>query len=169
VKRTASFSRNRRFRYTLGRAWADGPVLTWVLLNPSTADAYDDDPTIRRCIEFSRSWGFGGLCVVNLFALRSPVPAALTHADDLQGPGGEQHLRAALREADAVVAAWGNVHPRLASRVDAVASLLPAGTWCLGLTTRGAPRHPLYVRGQTQPEPFRDALSVFRAPLTMAT
>ena len=168
MNRSASFSRDRRYRYELGRRWDLGPAVTWVMLNPSTADATVDDPTIRRCIDFSRNWGFGGLRVVNLFALRTPEPSALLHVDDLLGPGGDRRLRAALREADEVVVAWGNVHPRLRARVEAIASLLPAGVSCLGLTARGEPRHPLYVRGDTRPVPFGEALSVFRATRTMA-
>ncbi|MCB9492102.1 MAG: DUF1643 domain-containing protein [Dehalococcoidia bacterium] len=172
MKRSASFSRDRRYRYELGRRWGLGPAVTWVMLNPSTADATVDDPTIRRCIDFSRSWGFGALRVVNLFALRTPEPSALLHVDDLLGPGGDRRLRevlrAVLRAADEVVVAWGNVHPRLGARVEAIASLLPAETSCLGLTARGEPRHPLYVRGDTRRVPFGEALSVFRATRTMA-
>lgn len=147
-------------------------MLTWVMLNPSMADHRRDDPTIRRCIRFSQAWGFGGLRVVNLFALRSPEPRTLLEADDLLGPRGERALRAALRLAeeggDAVIAAWGNVHPRLAARAEVVRPLLPEGTWCLGVTGRGEPRHPLYVRGDAEPSELAATLSVFRAAPTMA-
>ncbi|TMF61888.1 MAG: DUF1643 domain-containing protein, partial [Chloroflexi bacterium] len=69
--RGATFSADRRYRYRLWRRW-DGarPVVAFVMLNPSTADARRDDPTIRRCIGFAKSWGFGGVEVVNLFAYR---------------------------------------------------------------------------------------------------
>jgi len=134
------------------------------MLNPSTADARDDDPTLRRCIAFSRAWGFGGLRVVNVVAYRASDPRVLLEASDLTGPRGARVLRRALREADAVVAAWGNVHPRLAAHAEAVRARLPEGTWCLGLTARGEPRHPLYVAGGTNPV----TLSVFRGAPTMA-
>ena len=168
MKRSASFSRDRRYRYELRRCWGDGQTLTWLMLNPSTADSGVEDPTIRRCIDFSRNWGFGSLCVVNLFALRTPEPSVLLGASDRLGPGGDRRLRAALREADEVIVAWGNVHPRLVRRAQAIASLLPSRAWCLGLTARGEPKHPLYVAGDTEPVAFAEALSVFRATRTMA-
>lgn len=177
MERTASFSRDRRYRYALGRRWGEGPTLTWVMLNPSMADHRRDDPTIRRCIRFSEVWGFDALRVVNLFALCSPEPQALLVADNLFGPRGERALREALRpstggsEASAVIAAWGNVHPRLAARAERVRALLPEGTWCLGITGRGEPRHPLYLRGDARPAELAAlaaTLSVFRAAPTMA-
>jgi len=171
MERTASFSRDRRYRYALGRRWGEGPTLTWVMLNPSMGDHRRDDPTIRRCIAFSQAWKFGGLRVVNLFALCSPEPRALLDADDLLGPRGERALREALGTSEGdrrVIAAWGNVHPRLAARAERVRALLPAGTWCLGVTGRGEPRHPLYVRGDAQPSELAATLSVFRAAPTMA-
>ena len=164
MERTASFSRDRSYRYDLGRRWGEGPTLTWVMLNPSMADERQDDPTIRRCISFSLAWGFGALRVVNLFALRTPDPRALLEASDALGPRGERALRAALRDADAVVAAWGNVHPPLAERASEVRRVLPTEAWCLGVTRRGEPRHPLYVAGGTEPV----TLSVFGAAPTMA-
>ena len=164
IERAASFSRDRRYRYDLRRRWDEGPALTWVMLNPSMADERRDDPTIRRCIAFSRAWGFGALRVVNLFALRTPTPCALLEAADVLGPGGERALRSALRSADAVVVAWGNVHPRLSGRAEEVRRLLPAEAMCLGVTGRGEPRHPLYVAGGTEPA----TLSVFGAAPTMA-
>ena len=164
VERSASFSRDRRYRYDLGRRWGEGATLTWVMLNPSLADERRDDPTIRRCTSFSQAWGFGALRVVNLFALRTPDPRALLGAGDALGPGGARSLRGALRDADAVVAAWGNVHPRLSGRAEEVCRLLPAEAMCLGVTGRGEPRHPLYVAGGTTPS----TLSVFIAAPTMA-
>lgn len=172
MERTASFSRDRRYRYALGRRWGDGPTLTWVMLNPSMADHRRDDPTIRRCIRFSQAWGFGGLRVVNLFALRSPRPGALLEAAGLLGSRGARALREALRspdhDGDAVIAAWGNVPLQLAPRADAVRAILPAGTWCLGVTMRGEPRHPLYVRADAEPSELAATLSVFRGAPTMA-
>ncbi len=164
MERTASYSRDRRYRYALGRRWGEGRTLTWVMLNPSMADERRDDPTIRRCISFSQEWGFSALQVVNLFALRTPHPRALLEAGDALGPRGEHTLRTAIRDAEVVVAAWGNVHPRLAGRAEAVRRLLPPDAWCLGVTGRGEPRHPLYVPGGTMPA----TLSVFGAAPTMA-
>lgn len=171
IERTASYSRDRRYRYALGRRWGVGPVLTWVMLNPSTADHRRDDPTIRRCTGFARAWGFGGLRVVNLFALRTPDPRLLVAAEDPVGPGADRVLRRALRSSDAVIAAWGNPPPPLRRRADEVRRWLPGGAWCLGLTARGEPRHPLYAAAGLEPRllaPEGATLSVFGGPPTMA-
>ncbi len=144
------------YRYRLWREWdASRPRVAFVLLNPSTADAAADDPTLRRCLGFARAWGFGALEVVNLFALRSPSPAALRAAADPIGPENDRHLAEVVASADAVVAGWGN-HGALLGRADAVrrAALLPEDTLCLGVTAQGQPRHPLYVRAATAPVPF---------------
>jgi hypothetical protein len=152
----ASFSRDGLYRYRLHRRWSDGPRVAWVMLNPSTADAAQDDPTIRRCIDFSQRWGFGSLTVVNLFAWRSPVPEALLRVEDPVGPRTPAVLGEVIRGADAVVAAWGNLHPALVTRTAPSRASLPPSALCLGLTARGEPRHPLYVPGDTSPRLLRE-------------
>src|SRR6187200_2293770 len=83
VDRSASFSSDRRYRYRLDRWWSDGaPPVVWVMLNPSAADATVDDPTIRRVVALSRSWGFGGCTVVNLFGWRAAHPRDLASVAD---------------------------------------------------------------------------------------
>lgn len=147
VTGSASFSRDGRYRYSLVRRWGDGPRVAWVMLNPSTADAAHDDPTLRRVTAISRRAGFGALEVVNLCALRSAHPVDLARAEDPIGPRADATLRRALARADAVVAAWG-VPPRgLVERAGAVRRMLGDDVRCLGLTGGGHPRHPLYVRG----------------------
>ncbi len=147
---TASFSRDRRYRYSLTRRWANGPSVAWVMLNPSTADAQHDDPTIRRCIDFSARWGFGALEVVNLSALRTPHPAVLRAAPEPIGPRNDRALQRALGRCDAVVAAWGN-HGMIRGRSEQVHGRLPQGALALGLTRAGEPRHPLYVASACEP------------------
>ena len=150
LRGAASFSRDGHYRYSLTRRWAPGPRITWVLLNPSTADARQDDPTIRRCIDFSRRWGFGALEVVNLFALRTPHPAVLRSAADPVGPGNDRALRRAIERSEAVVAAWGN-HGAFVDRANEVRAVLPGDALALGLTGRGEPAHPLYLPGDREP------------------
>lgn len=152
--RTASFSRDRRYRYRLDRRWADGPRVTWIMLNPSTADAQTDDPTIRRCIDFSRRWDFGEMTVVNLYSWRATRPDALSDAQDPVGPRTNRVLRKAIAGADALIVAWGNVPTEFHHRADEVRETLPAGVSCLGLTTLGHPRHPLYVPASVSPQRF---------------
>jgi hypothetical protein len=138
------------YRYALTRHWGAEPSLRFVMLNPSTADAALDDPTIRRCIGFARREGFGGLVVLNLYAYRATDPKALLTCADPVGPGNDDMLRAHMRSsvgvARPVVAAWGT-NARV-DRVKQVLDLCPEVDWrCLGTTKDGHPRHPLYVRG----------------------
>lgn len=135
-------------------------TINWIMLNPSTADATQDDPTIRRCIAFSRSWHFEWMIVTNLWALRATNPDELTKAEDPVGPRNMQHLYMAMEESEFIVAAWGAIvetvmragKPRIH-----VETLLPKSKvlWCLGRTKAGHPRHPLYVSGDTKPELFK--------------
>lgn len=136
------------YRYRLSRSWAAGPRMLFVMLNPSTADASIDDPTIRRCIGFAKRQGCGFLQVVNLFAYRATDPDALLNCPvDPVGPENYRHIKAATEEATYVVAAWGahkSATPAAVSILPPRASLIAL---CLGRTKSGAPRHPLYVRG----------------------
>jgi hypothetical protein len=156
---SALFSQNRTHRYLLTRVWdADKPATTWIMLNPSTADAFVLDPTVRRCIGFARRWGFGAVRVANLFALRSTDPSALyTHPE----PIGEHNDRAILDacegERTCVIAAWGVHGRRCGNRALTVVALLHEvgrTIHCLGTTKDGDPRHPLYVRGDTRLERY---------------
>jgi len=153
--RSAGLSECGRYRYWLRRSWrqgGNGKTLCWVMLNPSTADGLEDDPTIRRCMAFTRGWGYSVLTVRNLFALRAIDPAELRHADDPIGPDGDAELLAA-RAADLVIVAWGASVPFCRDR-RALELLAGVPLYCLGPTKAGQPRHPLYVRGNVQPIPF---------------
>lgn len=140
------------YRYALARTWrvGAGRQVCWVMLNPSTADAEQDDPTIRRCIGFSKAWGFGSLIVVNLFALRSTDPKALHAHVDPVGPDNDAHIAVAAATSDRIVCAWG-AGGVLANRglrvLDVLAPLQPAH---LGLTKGNQPRHPLYARADAR-------------------
>jgi hypothetical protein len=151
---SAQVSDDGLYRYCLRRDWSDSaPPLVFVMLNPSTADATSDDPTIRRCVGFARRDGFGGIYVVNLFAWRATKPSDLQDCADRVGGGGNaQALHRALLMAKAnskVVCAWGahllSVAP--AAEFRRQASGLGVPLYCLGQTSYGAPRHPLYVPG----------------------
>lgn len=145
--RTAQISEDGRYRYMLGRSWGAGHRARFIMLNPSTADASQDDPTIRRCIGFARRWGLGGITVVNLYAYRATNPRELGDVEDPVGPENDRWIRWAVAGPGPVVAAWG-VH---GSPVRAGQVLRIAGdVECLGVTKAGAPRHPLYVRGDTE-------------------
>jgi hypothetical protein len=145
------------YRYSLWREWdANGPRVAFVLLNPSTADAQRDDPTVRRCIGLARVWGCGSLEVVNLFAYRATNPRVLREVADPVGPENDRYLLAAAHRAQKIVPAWG-ARGGLHGRDRVVLALLGGGgeLVCLGTTRCGRPRHPLYVSSATVPIPYR--------------
>ncbi len=154
---TAIFSEDRRYRYLLRRQVGESQKrVLFIMLNPSKADETRNDATIRRCIGFAQDWGFGILEVVNLFALMSTYPKALLKADDPVGSDNDAAVRAALESADTVVLAWGNHgldHEKRAAAVTAMACGV-ARPCCLGLTVKGAPRHPLRLPRTATLEPF---------------
>lgn len=154
MKKTATISECGTYRYRLGRVWDEClPTVVFVMLNPSTADADLDDPTIRRCCGFAKAWGYGGIEVVNLFGLRATNPDELRRHPDPIGHLGTPAIGDAVIGAPLVVAAWGT-HGALYGRGAKVRRLI--GEWGgtlhhLGLTKDGHPRHPLYLRGDTEP------------------
>jgi len=140
------------YRYSLWREWnANALKVVFIMLNPSRADATTDDPTLRRCISFAQSWGYGSLEVVNLFAYRASNPAILNQVTDPVGPENDRYLEKAVEGSDKIIVAWGNRGIlRNRSRV-VIHSLTGFGTlYCLGTTQLGYPRHPLYVKGNTK-------------------
>lgn len=163
MRRSAVISACGTYRYLLQRAWAnEGRALPFIMLNPSTADAELDDPTIRRCMGFARDNGFGGIAVVNLFAFRSTSPAGLKLADDPVGPENDRYLSSLFltaREAGApIIAAWG-CHGTYRGRdkdVGSLARMLRTPLYTLGTTKQGHPRHPLYVSASQPFAPNRD-------------
>jgi hypothetical protein len=157
---TASFSADRTYRFRLSRVWDPaGPRLHFCMLNPSTADAFVLDPTVRRCVGFARAWGYGALEVTNVFALRSTDPSVLYGHHDPVGHGNDDAIRAAAAAAALTVAAWG-VHATLADRNRAVLELLAATgatVVALRVTKDGHPGHPLYVPAAVTPLPWPPA------------
>ena len=104
----ADFSKCRTWRYSLYRLWDKSkPHVLFVLLNPSTADECEDDPTLRRGIAYARKWNYGGVVFCNLFAFRTPNPNELKTAKDPIGPDNDKWLRREAELAGLVIAAWG--------------------------------------------------------------
>lgn len=147
LKSDAIISACAKYRYRLYRRWAKGKQALFVMLNPSTADATEDDPTIRRCIGFAKREGCGGLVVVNLFAFRATSPADLMKAADPVGPENNGHMWAAMATADGpIIAAWG-AHGVFMDRDKDFCRLIDGkAIYCLGKTMRGQPKHPLYIK-----------------------
>lgn len=160
------------YRYSLSRWWGPGEDddpsygevstkrILWIMLNPSTATESKDDPTIRRCISFSKAWGFPGLTICNMFAWRATNPAELRDCPDPVGGSNDCGISAHAIYAPKIVAAWGAEAARFPEReakLRAILALHGDKLIVLGLTAEGHPKHPLYVTGDTQPVPWRAA------------
>lgn len=168
TRRTAVLSDCGLYRYRLGRimneplpitsmakAWYRPPkVMTFVMLNPSTADAYEDDPTIRRCVGFAIRDGYDEICVMNLFAGRATKPDDLFKMTDSEGPDNHSHWLALKSSSATIVCAWG-ADKRAVLQAERFMSLMSGrDLHCLGTSKDGQPRHPLYLRSDTGLEPF---------------
>ncbi len=154
-KSSAEFSPCRTWRYVLRRKWGDGPAIGFILLNPSTADEENDDPTIRRCIGYAKRWGGGSLVLGNLFALRSTDPNGLYSAADPIGPENDAALLRIAREVSGsrLVCGWGTHGSYKGRGRDVVLMLLRenANPMALSITKDGSPGHPLYLRRDLEP------------------
>jgi hypothetical protein len=158
---TAIFSPCGRYRYRLGRHWGDGDRLcNFLMLNPSTADADTPDPTITRCINFAKAWGYDGLTVTNLFALRSTDPKVMLADPDPIGRENDRHILNVASGADLIVCAWGNDGAFLDRGAAVLAMLHEAGfrPHCLRMTKEGHPWHPLYLPKSLTPTPMEGTL-----------
>lgn len=153
------FSSDRRYRYVLTRVLGAGSrVINFIMLNPSTADAIVDDPTIRRCVSFARDAGASELRVTNLFAYRSTSVAAMKAKGRAAiGPQNNQHILEVADSSHLIVVAWG-LHGRFLDRADEVMALLKHyDLYALDLSRSGAPKHPLYLPSHHRPKLFRKA------------
>ena len=145
INKSATFSNCRKYRYALSRSWDDKKkIVLFIGLNPSTADEKKDDPTIRRCINYAQSWGYGGLQVANLFAYRATKPTKLRYVENPVGDDNDQQLIKLSKMADLTVAAWGN-EGALFNRDKQVIKLIP-NLMCLKINKSGLPAHPLYQK-----------------------
>jgi hypothetical protein len=144
---SAVFSECERYRYALTRDVGDNP-LVFIMLNPSTADEKDDDPTIRRCRGFAKDLGYDGLIVVNLYAYRATRPKDLWKINS--DPVGDYNDDFIIRlcEGRDVCCAWGANAKigRVAEVNNILSNLQGTRVFCLGLTKGGMPKHPLYIK-----------------------
>jgi hypothetical protein len=155
LRKGAEFSPCRLYRYALWREWEEccpSNRIAFVGLNPSTADEVADDPTIRRCIGFAKSWDYGGLVMLNAYAFRATDPKEMKRALEPIGPENDAKLAHYTRQCDAVIAAWGT-HCSV-SRAVRVCEVIGRRIDCLGKTKDGAPKHPLYLAANTRPQLF---------------
>lgn len=156
---SATFSPCRKYRYILWREWNTllRPMhyAMFIGLNPSTADETNDDPTIRRCVGFARDWGYGGICMTNLFAFRATSPKTMKAAEDPIGPDNDRALIDAGESAGVIIAAWG-VHGAHLGRDEEIWKMFPHLSY-LKMTKYGYPAHPLYLPRGLKPIPLNKA------------
>ena len=155
----AVFDTTQVYRYWWARRWnPSDPVLHFLMLNPSTADAERSDPTVTRCHHYAEAWGFGTLIVTNLFAYRSTNPHLLTTASDPVGPDTDAWILRAVQAAHQTIVAWGT-HGAIHGRQAQVLALLAGHSlYALGLSRAGFPRHPLYLPRTARPILYAPAL-----------
>lgn len=159
MKRHALLSNCGKYRYWLSRTFepATGknfhsPVL-FIMLNPSTADALLDDPTIRRCISFAKRWGHLGVTVANLYAYRATDPKDLWKTEHPEGIKNDLWLQRLINDHAFVVCAWGvNAEVSRVERFKRLAFSINTNLWCLGTTKNGSPKHPLYIKADQELE-----------------
>ncbi len=146
------------YRYALWRRWnKDLPWCVWVMLNPSTADASENDQTIRKCMGFADRWRCGGIYVVNLFAFRATDPKALQGAGDKIGPDNKtwHNLAYSLiyRRGGLCVAAWGAQPPKVLGDRPAQfwgrTQILGLPVHIIGRTKTFQPKHPCMLAYDT--------------------
>lgn len=155
---SAIFDASRQYRYCLTRSWSNtnNKQVTFIMLNPSKADAQKDDPTIRACLQFAKSWKYTQLNVVNLFAFCTSQPSDLKVNSNPIGPENNRYLLASTSSAQQVILAWGNEGIFL-NRAQAVMQLLQPYWYKLYYLKRnrsGQPGHPLYIKRTTAPRPW---------------
>lgn len=154
-RKGALISECGKYRYNLWRIWDDNPfsapMVAFIMLNPSTADASHDDATIKRCIRFAKEWGYRGISVYNLFAYRSTNPEELFRVQDPIGPKNDFHLNELKMQGSNydIVFAWG-YYPKHIERMKEVYKMFPFGK-VIQMSKEGYPRHPLYLPANLKP------------------
>lgn len=161
ISKSAFISECGKYRFRLARYWdARLPQITFIMLNPSTADSERDDPTIRRLIAYAQKWGYGGFEVVNLYALRATDPKELLSSSEPTGGMENVYwIKNSIENASKVVCAWGNwpTVEKLLKKFPDYRPLegIPVDSfYYLELSKDGVPKHPLYLKSDLEPKQF---------------
>jgi hypothetical protein len=129
--------------------------MAFIMLNPSTADAKVNDNTVSGCIRRAKLHGYGGIVVGNAYAYRSTDPSKLKMIGDASGPDNDKYLAEIMADCETIVVAWGFHAKRgRALKICNIAFEMDKTLYCLGLTANGQPRHPLYIKGDTELKEF---------------
>jgi len=165
---SCGFSEDRRYRYWLLRSWStEGGLygkgmVVFVMLNPSKANHTVDDPTIRRCTDFARAWGYQALCILNIYAYVETVSGDLLKTEDPIGEKNDQTIRGLLyNRCRTVVVAWGALKGSQERAGEVLEELRTHGpVYCLGTNKDGSPKHPLYLKGDTELRVYRERATI---------
>jgi hypothetical protein len=151
----ATISNCKKYRYQLWHIWDESkPKVLFIMLNPSLAESEKNNPTVKRCINFAKSWGYGGLYVGNLYAYRTAYPKELKKAGYLKGEENIRHLREMGKESELIICAWGVFGVTKSNNTEWVFSLFEKLHY-LALSKDEIPRHPLYLKKDLKPIPFK--------------
>jgi hypothetical protein len=167
TKNVAIFTPDHKYRYYLSWPVDDGSgmsplfkekrrekVVAWLLLNPSIADAIKLDPTLTRCMGFTKAWGGTRMDVVNIYALVSTDPDGLRGVIDPIGIKNDRYILDTVKKADIVVVGWGSCAFAIERARQVKKMLRKYPLQCLGTNSDGSPKHPLYLRSSTKLIPF---------------
>jgi hypothetical protein len=150
---SAELSNCRAYRYSLSRIWDKSkPYVLFIGLNPSTADENTDDPTIKRCVDYARRWGYGGLKMANLFAFRATLPSDLKKASEPIGIDNDSHIKELSKDAEITVVAWSDDGIYLDRDKEVIKFI--DNPMCLNINKSGQPSHPLYQKKTLKPKPY---------------
>jgi len=152
---TCVLNATRTHRYLLSHVWDECiPPMVWIMLNPSIANANQNDPTFSRCLHHSRQREAGGTVVVNLFALIATDHRKLINHPDAVGKFNDLVLTTLIPPNPWLVCAWGAskfAEPRAVAVTQLLANY---PMWCLGTNENGSPKHPLYLPYNGRLEPY---------------
>lgn len=154
------------YRYSLWRLWDQSKrTITFIGLNPSTADAQEDDHTILKLIEYTKKWCFGGFYVVNLFAYRATDSKKIKQIIDPVGENNDDYIASAMEQSELVIAMWSN-HGNYNGRADEVYEAIKHMNMihCFKVNRTGEPAHPLMLSYDTQPVVYNRAPLVEKVP-----
>ena len=151
--KSAILSDCRKYRYSLSRIWDNSkPYVLVIGLNPSTADENVDDRTVKKCENYAKNWGFGGLKVVNLFAFRATLPVDMMRADNPVGFDNDRYIKELSKDAALTIVAWGNDGSYL-GRDKEVLKLIK-NPMCININKTGQPSHPLFQKKELKSRPY---------------
>lgn len=144
----AVFSFDKKYRYILGRKWSNKGKCLFILLNPSTADAFKLDPTITRAYNLSKKLGLGELIILNIFAIRGSNPEIIKKVSDPIGPLNNYYIKKYVKKSDLIILGWGN-HGKINNRSKEIIDIIKKvkkEIYVLDINKNGEPKHPLYIK-----------------------